>query len=97
MNTRALGEFISCGAVWRTARCSKVSTLCRQLRLGSFRNGSLESKSSYFHPREWEEQETLDPETYYGKLQEAFTQNLPRYFGGQERIAMSLTGGLAPE
>ena len=59
-----------------------------------FRNGSLERKGSYFHREEWEEQETLDPEPYYRELRATFTRNLPRYFAGHERIAMSLTGGL---
>ena len=59
-----------------------------------FRNGGLVNRNTYFHPREWEEQETLNSESYYRELQQVFTQNLPRYFDGQERIAMSLTGGL---
>jgi asparagine synthase (glutamine-hydrolysing) len=60
----------------------------------TFRNGSLAQKSTYFHPKEWEEQEPLDPETYYQELRAAFARNLPRYFAGYERIGMSLTGGL---
>ena len=94
MNSRALGEFISCGAVLEDRTLFEGVHTLPPASAWVFCNGSLESKSSYFHPREWEEQDTLDPETYYRELQEAFTQNLPRYFGGRERIAMSLTGGL---
>ncbi len=94
INSRALGEFISCGAVLEDRTLFKGVRTLPPASAWVFRNGTLESKSSYFHPREWEEQETLDPETYYRELREAFTQNLPRYFGGRERIAMSLTGGL---
>ena len=79
---------------WRTGLCLRASTFCRQLRPGSFGTAHCEQKCSYFHPREWEEQETLDPESYYRELREVFSRNLPRYFNGPERIAMSLTGGL---
>ncbi|PYU12377.1 MAG: hypothetical protein DMG37_13465 [Acidobacteria bacterium] len=57
-------------------------------------NASLKEKAAYFHPREWESQEKLQPEAYYQALREAFSRNLPRYFGGDQRIGMSLTGGL---
>jgi asparagine synthase (glutamine-hydrolysing) len=59
-----------------------------------FRNGLLEKKTAYFEPREWEEQEPLEPEAYYTRLRDAFVHCLPRYFNGRERIGVSLTGGL---
>jgi asparagine synthase (glutamine-hydrolysing) len=94
LNARALGEFVSCGAVLEDRTLFDGIQTLPPASAWVFRNGAVESKTTYFHPREWEEQETLDPETYYRELRNAFTQNLPRYFGGQERIAMSLTGGL---
>ena len=60
----------------------------------SFRQGKLEKKAKYFEPREWEEQERLEPEEYYSKLRDVFVRNLPRYFNGHEHIGVSLTGGL---
>ena len=59
-----------------------------------FRDGSIERKGAYFNPQEWEDQGPLDPESYYHELREIFSRNLPRYFNGQERVGMSLTGGL---
>ena len=59
-----------------------------------FQNGALEGKGSYFNPREWEDQGALEPEAYYQELHEVFSQNLPRYFNGRERVGVSLTGGL---
>ena len=94
LNSRALGEFISCGAVLEDRTLFEGIRTLPPASAWVFRNGAVESKASYFHPREWEEQETLDPEAYYRQLREVFTQNLPRYFGGRERMAMSLTGGL---
>jgi asparagine synthase (glutamine-hydrolysing) len=59
-----------------------------------FRGGTLESKAEYFQASEWENQTPLDPESYYRELQQVFSRNLPNYFSGQERIGISLTGGL---
>jgi asparagine synthase (glutamine-hydrolysing) len=94
LDPRGLGEFIACGAVLENRTLFAGIHALPPASAWVFRNGALESKRSYFHPREWEEQEPLDPESYYRELREVFSQNLPRYFNGQERIAMSLTGGL---
>jgi asparagine synthase (glutamine-hydrolysing) len=94
IDPRGLGEFIAFGAVLENRTLFEGIQVLPQASAWVFRNGALESKGSYFHPREWEEQETLDPESYYRELRKAFTQNLPRYLNGHEPIAMSLTGGL---
>jgi asparagine synthase (glutamine-hydrolysing) len=94
MDSRGLGEFVSCGAVLENRTLFEGIHLLPPASAWVFRNGSLQKKESYFHPKEWEDQETLDPESFYRELQETFTRNLPRYFGGQEPIGMSLTGGL---
>jgi asparagine synthase (glutamine-hydrolysing) len=94
MDPQGLGEFVSCGAVLENRT---LFAGVQALPPGSawvFRNGALESKACYFHPKEWEEQEMLAPESFYQELRNVFTKNLPRYFNGPERIAMSLTGGL---
>ncbi len=94
MDSKSLGEFVSCGAVLNDRTLFEGINALPPASAWTFRNGSLEEKRSYFHPREWEEQETLDPESYYRELREVFTRSLPRYFAGQQSIAMSLTGGL---
>ncbi len=94
MDPRGVGEFIACGCVLENRTLFEGIHALPPASAWVFRNGSLERKSSYFHPQEWEDQETLDPESYYRELREVFTRNLPRYFNGHERIAMSLTGGL---
>ena len=93
-SAQGVGEFLSCGAVLE-GRTLFADIF--QLPGGSawkFREGRLESKSAYFEPREWEQQETLDGEGYERNLREAFAGNLAGYFAGPEKIAMSLTGGL---
>jgi asparagine synthase (glutamine-hydrolysing) len=94
MDSRGVGEFIACGAVLEDRTLFNGIQVLPAGSAWVFRNKSLERKGVYFHPREWEEQETLPPESFYQELREAFTRNLPRYFEGKERIAMSLTGGL---
>ena len=91
---RSLGEFVSCGSVLENRSLFEGVHVLPPASAWSFRNGSVDVKRSYFHPREWEDQERLDSETYYRELREVFTRNLPRYFNNRERIGMSLTGGL---
>ena len=94
LDQRGLGEFIACGAVLENRSLFAGIELLPPGSAWTFQNGSLEGKRSYFQPREWEDQEILDADSFYKEFRQAFTQNLPRYFGGQESVAMSLTGGL---
>jgi len=94
LDPRGLGEFVACGAVMENRTIFDGIRLLPQASAWVFRYGALEQKASYFRPREWEEQEPLDAESFYTQFRDIFTRNLPRYFAGDERIAMSLTGGL---
>ncbi len=91
---RGLGEFISCGCTLENRTVFKDIYLLPPASTWIFRHGRVEAKNVYFDPREWEEQSLLDPESYYEQLRSVFARNLPRYFEGQERIGVSLTGGL---
>lgn len=91
---RGLGEFVACGAVLENRTLFEGISLLPGGSAWEFRKGGLESRRSYFDRSEWESQQPLDQESYYGELREVFSGNLPRYFGGRERVAMSLTGGL---
>jgi asparagine synthase (glutamine-hydrolysing) len=94
VDSRGLGEFIACGCVLENRTLFSGIHLLPQGSAWGFRKGVLEARDSYFEPKEWEQQEALDPEQYYNQLQSAFVANLPRYFNGRERIGMSVTGGL---
>ena len=94
VDSRGLGEFIACGCVLENRTLFSGIHLLPQGSAWGFRKGVLEARDSYFEPKEWEQQESLDPEQYYNQLQSAFVANLPRYFNGRERIGMSVTGGL---
>jgi asparagine synthase (glutamine-hydrolysing) len=91
---RGLGEFIACGCVLDNRTLFQGIHVLPTASAWTFRNRSIERKDNYFLPTEWEEQDPLEPERYYRELRDVFSRNLPRYFGGSERIAMSLTGGL---
>jgi asparagine synthase (glutamine-hydrolysing) len=94
IDPRGLGEFIASGCVMEDRTLFRGIKALPPGSAWGFRGGALESKAAYFEPREWEEQEPLDAESYYDELRHAFTTRLPRYFDGGERIGVSLTGGL---
>lgn len=91
---RGLGEFVSCGCVLENRTLFEGISVLPPAAAWVFRNGSLKENRAYFEPREWENQARREPEPYYQELREVFSRNLPRYFNGRERMAMSLTGGL---
>jgi asparagine synthase (glutamine-hydrolysing) len=94
MNPGSVGEFVAYGSVLENRTFFDGINVLPSASAWVFRNGSLERKASYFDPQEWEQQEKLDTESYYRELRKVFARNVPRYFNGEERIAMSLTGGL---
>ncbi len=93
-DARGLGELITCGCVLENRTIFDGIHILPPASSWVFRNGTLEKKASYFQPQEWEQQEQLDPETYYQELREVFQKTLPCYFAGSEKIGVSLTGGL---
>jgi asparagine synthase (glutamine-hydrolysing) len=94
VDPRGLGEFIACGCVLENRTLFQGIQELPPAAAWVFRNGSIERKGTYFHPREWEEQPPLEPESYYKEIRQIFSTKLPRYFNGHQRIGMSLTGGL---
>jgi asparagine synthase (glutamine-hydrolysing) len=94
LDPASLGELIALNAVLENRSLFQGISVMPAASLWRFRNGAFELRGSYFSPSEWESQPVLDPDTYYRELREIFFQNLPRYFVGRQRVAMSLTGGL---
>jgi asparagine synthase (glutamine-hydrolysing) len=91
---RGLGELVACGCVLENRTIFKGILAMPGASAWVFRDGSIEQKNTYFQPREWEDQTPLEPERYYQELRDVFSRNLSRYFNGQERVGMTLTGGL---
>ncbi len=94
IDSRGLGEFVVCGCALENRTIFPEIHLLPPGSSWRFRDAALAEKASYFEPREWEEQRPLTPAEYCSDLRDVFVRNLPRYFNGQERVGVSLTGGL---
>jgi asparagine synthase (glutamine-hydrolysing) len=94
VDPRGLGEFAACGCVLENRTLFKDIFVLPPGSAWIFHNRILARKCSFFDPAEWENQGSLDPEEYYEQLRDVFSQNLPRYFTGREKMGISLTGGL---
>ena len=94
INPEGLGEWIECGCVLENRTLFENLHVLPPASTWVFRNSFVERKTSYFQPREWEEQGTLPPEDFHREIRDVFSRNLPRYFSGREQVGMSLTGGL---
>lgn len=91
---RGLGEFVACGCVLEDRTIFRNIHVLPTASAWVFRDAELKQKGRYFEASEWENQGSLEPEAYYSKLREVFSNNLPRYFDGEEQVGISLTGGL---
>lgn len=94
VDPQGLGELVSCGCVMEDRTLFKGIHLLPPAAAWVSRQGSITRRDSYFQPREWEEQPSLEGECYYKEIRQIFSRKLARYFNGQERVGMSLTGGL---
>ena len=94
LDPRGLGEYVSCGCVLENRTLFDGIYVLPPASAWEFRNGAIQQKKTYFSPSEWEQQDRLEPEPYYQELRQVFAKNLPRYFNGNGRIGMSVTGGL---
>ena len=90
---RGLGELVSFGCVLQNRTIFEGIRVLPGGSAWTFEGGSVQKKR-YFEPSKWEEQEPLEPESYYHQLREVWFRNLARYFSGHERVGMTLTGGL---
>jgi asparagine synthase (glutamine-hydrolysing) len=93
-NPTSVGELVAMDAILENRSLFQGISVLPAGSRWRFRGAALEDKGVYFSPSEWENQEVLDPETYYPNLRDVFSQSLSRYFAGRQSIAMSLTGGL---
>src|ERR1700733_5720665 len=93
-DNRGLGEFVAFNCVLENRTIFKDIRVMPSASAWTIRGGTIESRKTYFEPKQWEEQPALDPESYYRELRDVLAKNLPRYFAGQEKVGMTLTGGL---
>lgn len=94
LDSKSFGEFLSMSCTLENRTIFKDVSVLPGGSAWVFKNGRLENRAAYFAPREWEEQEPLDEESYYRELRRVFSQNLGRYMNGNEHVGVALTGGL---
>jgi asparagine synthase (glutamine-hydrolysing) len=94
IDLRGLGESLTLGCVLENRTIFDGIHVLPGASLWVFENGQPHRKTTYFEPREWEDQSLLDSDEFYRKTRDVFARNLPRYFNGSARIGISLTGGL---
>jgi asparagine synthase (glutamine-hydrolysing) len=94
LNMEALAEYCSCGCALQNKTLFAGISLLPGASCWTFQHGHSPQRGSYFSPKTWENQEALDEEQFYSALKETFRRILPQYFRDQDRIGMSLTGGL---
>ena len=91
---RSLGEFVALSCVQEDRTIFKDIHLFPAASTWTFRNAQLNNKNTYFTPGEWEDQAPLSAESYYQELRSTLCTRLPRYFSGQQRMGIAMTGGL---
>jgi asparagine synthase (glutamine-hydrolysing) len=91
---RGLGEFVALSCVLGDRTIFRDVHVLPAASAWTFRNACLEHKGTYFTPRQWENQSSLEPEPYYHELRSSLTTTLPRYFAGPEQAGIAMTGGL---
>ena len=93
LDMQGLGELISCECVMENRTIFKNVFLLPTGSSWIFHNNDIK-KEKYFNQSDWENQTWLEKEFFYEKLRETFVRILPRYFRSNQRIGISLTGGL---
>ena len=94
IDPRGLAEFFSVGCVLQDRSLFAGISLLPPGSLWTFHRDGRVDRRRYFDPVTWEQQTPLDAVAYGERLREVFGRVTPRYLLGQERVAMSLTGGL---
>jgi asparagine synthase (glutamine-hydrolysing) len=94
LDPKSLGEFLSCGCVLQNRTLFLGITLMPGGSAWTFSSDGSVSKGSYFKKEQWEKQPALSSSEYYAKLKETWKRMLPRYFLGNDKVGLSLTGGV---
>ena len=94
LDQRSLGEFISCGCVLQNRTLFSGISLLPPASVWTFSPGQEVKKNTYFSAHIWENQAVLTPGQYYDEFKTTWRRVLRRYCETDQRIALSLTGGL---
>ena len=94
LDSRSLGEWLSCGCVLANKSLFRGVSLLPPGSAWIFSaNGNL-TKKTYFTADLWENQPLLSPSEFSERFGKIFCRVLGRYTNGSRPVGMSLTGGL---
>jgi asparagine synthase (glutamine-hydrolysing) len=94
IDMKGLGEFLSCHCVLENRTLFNNIFLLPGASVWQFKSDGSLRKQRYFKPEAWEDQPWLEKKFFYEKLKDAVSKILLRYFRGNQKIGISLTGGL---
>jgi asparagine synthase (glutamine-hydrolysing) len=91
---QSLAELISCRAVLENRSLFKNISLLPGGSLWLYKKNGGIKKNFYFVPSQWEKQTPLGKESYYEQFKELFPKITSNYINPNEKMMLSLTGGL---
>ena len=94
LDLRGVAETFACGSVLQDRTLFAGISLLPGGSSWSFAPNGHICKERYFSRQTWERQPTMSNVEFYDHLNETFARILPKYSGGANSVAMSLTGGL---
>jgi asparagine synthase (glutamine-hydrolysing) len=94
LDLQSFAEFFSCGSALQNRSLFRGISLLPPSSAWTFRPQQPVSKEVYFKNAVWENQVELPAAEYYERMRDTFNRILPKYFQGEQRVALSLTGGL---
>jgi asparagine synthase (glutamine-hydrolysing) len=94
LDMAGFAEFFACGGALQNRTLFPGLALLPAASAWTFTPHQTLKKESYFKPDALENRPQLPASEYYEKLNETFTRILPKYFQGEQPVALSLTGGL---
>lgn len=93
LDMQGVTEMLSCNCVLENRTLFKDICLLPVSSAWTFQNNAIK-KETYFDPASWENQPWLEKSFFYERLQETFKKILHRYFRANQKIGISLTGGV---
>ena len=94
LDSRSLGEWLSCGCVLGDKSLFRGVSLLPPGSAWIFSANGVLTKQTYFRADLWENQPLLSPSEFSERFGEMFCRVLGRYTNGSRPVGMSLTGGL---
>ena len=94
LDDASLGQFFGFGCTLENKTLFPGISLLPAGSKWVFAPGPHVTKETYFSRETWEDQPVLGASAYHDKLKETFSRVVQRYFYRNERVAVSLTGGI---